>query len=262
MPWARLIVPAEAAWQLRDAVTRLEHQATVLDDWGLREHARASRGARLLFTGPPGTGKSLAAEAVATAAGTDMLVVDASQVVSKWIGETEKNLAAAFDVAERTQAVLFIDEADALFGARTEISDAHDRYANLETAYLLQRLDHFDGLAVLATNLRHNIDPAFIRRVDFVVEFPLPDPAGRADLWSLHLPDAVLHADVDIGALARLYPIPGGWIRNAAIAAAFLAAAAADLIRQQHLVAAVRREYAKSALPFPGEPLRRHLEAR
>ena len=108
-------------------------------------------------------------------------MVDTSQVVSKWIGETEKNLAAAFDVAERTQAVLFLDEADALFGSRTEISDAHDRYANLETAYLLQRLDRFDGLAVLATNLRHNIDPAFIRRMDFVVEFPLPDPAARRD---------------------------------------------------------------------------------
>ncbi|MGH3991019.1 MAG: ATP-binding protein, partial [Pseudonocardiaceae bacterium] len=262
VPWNRLVMPAEGGWLLRDAVARLEHQSTVLEDWGLRAQARASRGARLLFTGPPGTGKSLAAEVVATAAGTDMLVVDASQVVSKWIGETEKNLAAAFDVAERTQAVLFIDEADGLFGARTEITDAHDRYANLETAYLLQRLDHFDGLAVLATNLRHNIDPAFLRRVDFVVEFPLPDPAGRYALWALHLPDAVLADDVDVTALARLYPIPGGWIRNAAIAAAFLAAAAGSPIGQHHLVAAVRREYAKAALPFPGEPLRRHLEAR
>ncbi|MGH7744122.1 MAG: ATP-binding protein [Candidatus Dormibacteria bacterium] len=257
VPWNRLVLPEEPAWLLRDAVVRLEHQALVLDDWGFRDQARATRGARLLFTGPPGTGKTLAAEAVATATGTDLLIVDVAQVVSKWIGETEKNLSAAFDVAERTQAVLFLDEADALFGARTEITDAHDRYANLETAYLLQRLDRFEGLAVLATNLRHNIDAAFVRRMDFLVEFPLPDLPGRRDLWALHLPAGVLADDVDIGALARLYPVPGGWIRNAAIAAGFLAASGDSRIGQQHLVAAMRREYAKAALPFPGEPPRR-----
>ena len=155
---------------------------------GCGERARADRGVRLLFTGPPGTGKSLAAEVVATEAATDLLVVDVSRVVSKWLGETEKNLAAAFDVAQRTQAVLFLDEADVTFGTRTEISDAQDRYANLETAYLLQRLDSFDGLAVLATNLRQNIDAAFVRRMDFVIDFPLPDEAVPAGLWKLHLP--------------------------------------------------------------------------
>ena len=255
--WDRLVLPEEPALQLRDAVTRLEHQSQVLDDWGMRERARASRGARLMFSGPPGTGKSLAAEAVAAAAATDLLTVDLSRMVSKWIGETEKNLAAAFDAAERTQAVLFLDEADALFGSRTEINDAHDRYANLETAYLLQRLDHFDGLTVLATNLSHNVDPAFARRMDFVVEFPLPDVRGRQDLWSLHLPADAIADDVDIDALARLYPVPGGWIRNSAVAAAFLAAGAHSRIGQRHLITAIRREYAKSALPFPGEPLRR-----
>lgn len=257
VPWDRLVLPEEASFQLRDAVARLEHQSQVLDDWGMRERARASRGARLMFSGPPGTGKSLAAEAVATAASTDLLTVDVSKLVSKWIGETEKNLAAAFDAAERTQAVLFLDEADVLFGARTEINDAHDRYANLETAYLLQRLNHFDGLAVLATNLSHNVDPAFIRRMDFVVEFPLPDLSCRKDLWALHLPGDVICDDIDIDTLARLYPVPGGWIRNAAVAAAFLAAGAQDRIGQRYLVAAIRREYSKSGLPFPGEPPRR-----
>jgi hypothetical protein len=257
VPWSRLVLPEEPARLLRDAVARLENQALVLDDWGFRDQARATRGARLLFTGPQGTGKTLAAEAVATAAGTDLLFVDVAQVVSKWIGETEKNLAAAFDVAERTQAVLFLDEADALFGARTEITDSHDRYANLQTAYLLQRLDRFDGLAVLATNLRHNIDAAFLRRMDFVVEFPLPDPASRRDLWALHVPANVLGDGVGIEALARMYPVPGGWIRNAAIAAGFLAASSGSRVGQQHLVAAMRREYAKAALPFPGEPPRR-----
>ncbi|HET6209774.1 MAG TPA: AAA family ATPase, partial [Jatrophihabitans sp.] len=257
VPWSRLVLAEGADFQLRDAVARLEHQALVLDDWQLRQHARASRGVRMLLTGLPGTGKSLAAEAVASAAGTDLLRVDVSQIVSKWIGETEKNLASAFDVAERTQSVLFLDEADSLFGTRTEISDAHDRYANLETAYLLQRLDHFDGLAVLATNLRHNIDPAFVRRMDFVVDFPLPDEPRRRELWRLHLPPGRVAADVDLAVLARLYPIPGGWIRNAAVAAAFFAAAAGDLIAQDHLIAAVRREYLKAALPCPGDPVRR-----
>jgi hypothetical protein len=257
VPWSCLVLPERAALQLRDAVSRLNHQGLVLDDWGLRELAHASRGARLLFTGPPGTGKSLAAGAVATAAGTDLLRVDVSQLVSKWIGETEKNLAGAFEVAEQTQAVLLLDEADALFGSRTQISDAHDRYANQETAYLLQRLDGFEGLAVLTTNLRNNIDAAFIRRLDFVVEFPLPGETERRDLWALHLPAERLGACVDLDVLARLYPIPGGWIRNAALAAAFVAAAAGDRIRQAHLVASVRREYEKAPLPFPGEPPRR-----
>ena len=257
VPWSRLVLPENSALQLRDAVSRLNHQGVVLDDWGMRELARAGCGARLLFTGPPGTGKSLAACAVASAAGTDLLRVDVSQLVSKWVGETEKNLAGAFDVAERTQAVLLLDEADALFGTRTQISDAHDRYANQETAYLLQRLDGFEGLAVLTTNLRHNIDAAFLRRLDFVVDFPLPDEAGRRDLWALHLPADRLGTCVDLDVLARLYPIPGGWIRNAAVAAAFVAAATGDRIRQAHLVASVRREYEKAPLPFPGEPPRR-----
>lgn len=252
--WDRLVLAGEAGDQLRDAVARLEHQALVLDEWRLRESARADRGVRLLFTGPPGTGKSLAAEVVATAAGTDLLVVDVSRVVSKWIGETEKNLAAAFDVAERTRAVLLLDEADALFGTRTEISDAHDRYANLETAYLLQRLDSFDGLAVLATNLRQNIDPAFVRRMDFVVEFESPGEESRRELWHLHLPPALRGGDVDLADLARRYPVPGGWIRNAAIAAAFRAAASGGPVRREHLAGAMRREYAKAARPFPGDP--------
>lgn len=263
VPWHRLVLPPEPGGQLRDAAARLRHQSLVLDDWGMRHHARADRGVRMLFTGAPGTGKSLAAEVVATAVGTDLLRVDVSQVVSKWIGETEKNLAGVFDIAERTQAVLLLDEADALFGARTEITDAHDRYANLETAYLLQRLDHFDGLAVLSTNLRRNIDAAFIRRMDFVVDFPMPDEACRRDLWALHLPARIRADDVECGVLARLYPVPGGWIRNAAIAAAFLAAAdSGGRVRQAHLTSSIRREYAKAARPFPGEPPKPHRAGR
>jgi SpoVK/Ycf46/Vps4 family AAA+-type ATPase len=239
----------------------LDHQRLVLETWDLRHRAHAQHGARLLLTGPPGTGKSLAARAVATAARTDLLVVDVSRIVSKWLGETEKNLAAAFEAAERTQAVLMLDEADALFGTRTEISDAHDRYANLETAYLLARLDRFEGLAILTTNLRANIDPAFLRRVDYVVEFPLPDAVHRGRLWQRHLPTEVLAEDVDIDALAGLYPVPGAWIRNVSVAAAFAAAADGGVVTQGQLLTAMRREYQKASLPFPGVPPRRRHDS-
>lgn len=259
--WSEIVLPDDALDQLRAAVGRLEQQSTVLDDWGLAQHTQASPGVRMLFTGPPGTGKSLAAAVLAAAAGTDLMVVDVSQLVSKWLGETEKNLATAFDAAERTRAVLLLDEADALFGTRTEISDAHDRYANLETAYLLQRVEQFSGLVVLTSNLRQNIDPAFTRRLDFVIDFPLPDLAARAALWRRCLPAStlasVLDPDLDLDGLARLYQIPGGWIRNAAVAAAFSAAAAGEPITQRRVVDAVRREYLKASTPFPGEPPRR-----
>ena len=257
VPWSDLVLPAEGASQLADAVARLDHESRVLEEWGLRRRAHALHGARLLLCGPPGTGKSLAARAVATAAGTDLLVVDVSRIVSKWLGETEKNLSAAFDAAERTQAVLMLDEADALFGTRTEISDAHDRYANLETAYLLSRLDRFEGLTILTTNMRANIDPAFLRRIDYLVEFPLPDRTGRVELWRRHLPTEPLEPGLDLDALAGLYPVPGAWIRNVSIAGAFAAAADGGILTQQLLVDAMRREYAKASLPFPGVPPRR-----
>ena len=179
-------------------------------------------------------------------------------IVSKWMGETEKNLAAAFDAAERTQAVLFLDEADALFGTRTEITDAHDRYANLETAYLLQRLDTFDGLLVLATNLRHNIDPAFIRRMDFVIEFRCPTWPPAATCGTSTSPTAT-DGDVDLEVAGP--PVPDRRRRDPQRrpGAAFTAAPTAS-VHQHHLIAAVRREYAKAALPFPGEPPRRRDE--
>ena len=259
--WDDIVLPDEGLAQLSDAVDRLDHQRLVLDSWDLRRRAHAQLGARLLFTGPPGTGKSLAARAVATAAGTDLLVVDVSRLVSKWLGETEKNLAAAFEAAERTQAVLMLDEADALFGSRTEITSAHDRYANLETAYLLARLDRFEGLVILTTNMLGNVDPAFLRRIDYVVQFPLPDVACRSRLWRGHLPAQALAADVDIEALAGLYAVPGAWIRNVTVAAAYTAAADGGVVTQDHLIAAMRREYGKASLPFPGVPPRRRHDS-
>jgi SpoVK/Ycf46/Vps4 family AAA+-type ATPase len=207
---------------------------------------------RVLLCGPPGTGKTLSAEVLAHALGVDLFVVDVSRVVSKWIGETEKNLAAAFAAAERARAVLLFDEADALFGKRTDVADAHDRYANLETAYLLGRLERYDGLAVLTTNLRHNIDAAFTRRMDFILGFEAPGRDQRAELWRCHVPPgAPVDPDISWPELAGLYPVVGGVIRNAALAAAYFAAADDQPISRAHLVRALRREYEKLGKAFP-----------
>jgi hypothetical protein len=253
--WNQLILTPERKGQLTEALQRLIHQGTVLDRWKFLEGRPGARGVRLMLSGPPGVGKTLAAEVVAYSLGVDLMVVDISRVVSKWIGETEKHLAEAFDAAEQCQAVLLFDEADALFGKRTEVSDAHDRYANLETAFLLSRLERFDGMTILSTNLKQNIDPAFLRRLEFVIDFDEPSATEREALWRCHLPSgAPLADDVDLKELAALYPIVGGLIRNASVAAAFLAASADSAITRNHLVGAVRREYEKSAKSFPGLP--------
>jgi hypothetical protein len=254
--WSALLLPSLARTQLRSAVQRVLQQITVLDDWGFAQGRTERRGVRMLFFGPPGTGKTLAAEVMAQALGVDMLVVDLAALVSKWIGETEKNLAAVFDVAERSRALLLFDEADALFAKRTETQDAHDRYANLETAYLLQRLERYEGVAVLTTNLRSNLDKAFSRRFEYIVEFPEPDAATREALWRLHLPStAPLAATVNLSELATWYPISGAQIKNAALTAAFFAAASGSgEIQQHHFLLAVEREYDKAGRAHPGYP--------
>jgi SpoVK/Ycf46/Vps4 family AAA+-type ATPase len=250
-----LVLPRDRLARLHEAVERLTWQWRVFDEWGFLDGRPGTRGVRLLFSGPPGTGKTLAAEVLASELSVDLLVVDVSRVVSKWLGETEKNLAVVFDSAERAQAVLFFDEADSLFSRRTQVSDAHDRYANLETAYLLARLERFEGLAVLATNLRQNIDQAFLRRLEFVLEFDEPGREERRALWRCHLPSgAPLAGDVDLDELAGLYPVVGGVIRNAAVAAGFRAAADGGAIHRRHFVHALRREYEKAGKAFPGPP--------
>jgi SpoVK/Ycf46/Vps4 family AAA+-type ATPase len=253
--WEHLVLRPERAELLREAADRVRHQERVLDEWGFLDGRPGARGVRMLFSGPPGTGKTLAAEVVAHELDVDLLLVDLSRIVSKWIGETEKNLAAAFDAAERARCVLFFDEADALFAKRTEVSDAHDRYANLETSYLLSRVERFEGLVVLSTNLRQNIDPAFARRLDVVVDFEEPSQPEREALWRMHVPPAApLGDDVDLAELAALYPVVGGLIRNAALAAGFRAAAAGGPLTREHFFQAVRREYAKAGRSFPGFP--------
>jgi len=199
-----------------------------------------------LFTGESGTGKTMAAEVLAIDLKLSLYRIDLSSVVNKYIGETEKNLRRLFDAAEDGGAILFFDEADALFGKRSEVKDAHDRYANIEINYLLQRMEEFDGLVVLATNLRRNIDEGFFRRMHFAVEFPFPDQAHRYRIWQQHLPEQLPVADdVDLDFMARKFPLAGGNIRNVVVAAAFMAAENSGRLHMSHLIRATRREYEK-----------------
>ena len=244
--WDDIVLTADASAQLREICGRLHHQVTVLEGWGFgRKHARRM-GATALFAGQPGTGKTMAAEILAGEMGLELYRIDLSAVVSKYIGETEKNLERIFQIAEQGDAVLLFDEADALFGKRSEVKDAHDRYANVEIAFLLQRLESYDGLGILTTNLRGNLDEAFVRRLDFAIEFPMPDEPERLQIWTRALPpEAPLGPDVDLPFLARKFKLAGGHIRNIALGAGFLAAADEGAIEMKHLVRATRREYQK-----------------
>ncbi|MDA8216232.1 MAG: ATP-binding protein [Dehalococcoidales bacterium] len=244
--WDDIVLPLDGHARLRELCDRARYHATVLDDWGFgRKHARRT-GVTALFAGEPGTGKTMAAEIIAGELGMDLYRIDLSAVVSKYIGETEKNLERIFRAADQGDAVLLFDEADALFGKRSEVRDAHDRYANVEIAYLLQRLEAYDGLAILTTNLRGNVDEAFMRRLDCVLEFPLPEEEERLAIWRRVLPpEAPLASDVDLPFLARRFKLSGGHIRNIALAAAFLAAPEAGQITMRHLVRATRREHQK-----------------
>ena len=244
--WDDIILPADGLAQLREMCSRARHQMTVLETWGYgRKHARR-RGTTALFAGPPGTGKTMAAEIVAGSLGLDLYRIDLAAVVSKYIGETEKNLERIFRAADQGDAVLLFDEADAIFGKRSEVRDARDRYANVEVAYLLQRLETYEGLAVLTTNLRGNIDEAFVRRLDCVLEFPLPEEAERLQIWRRAVPvEAPVADDADLAFLARKFKLAGGHIRNIALTAAFLAAEDEASIGMKHLARATRREYQK-----------------
>ncbi len=256
--FADLVLPAERMAQLRELVSHIELQHVVLDEWGFRRRMPRGRGVIALFAGPPGTGKTTAAEAVAHALRQDLYRVDLSAVVSKYIGETEKNLASAFDEAERASAVLFFDEADSLFGKRTEVKDAHDRYANLEVNYLLQRIETFTGLVLLATNRHSALDDAFARRLRFVIRFEHPDRTLRADLWRRSFPSDTRVEGLEWDVLAGP-ELTGGSIQNAALAAAYLAAANGATVQTAHVEHALRREHEKLGKSFAGlflEPAR------
>ncbi|WP_432087168.1 ATP-binding protein [Streptomyces sp. bgisy095] len=251
--FADLVLPEEPSKLLRELTGRARDRDRVLGEWRLRTGGGRGRGVVALFAGESGTGKTLGAEVVAGELGLDLYVVDLSTLVDKYVGETEKNLERIFAEVDRTECVLLFDEADAVFGKRSEVRSSHDRYANLESAYLLQRLEAFDGIAVLTTNLRSNVDEAFTRRLDLVVEFPFPDAALRTALWHSALADTPRAADVDeeIARCAREFELAGGAIRSAAVTAGYLAAARGSAVTGADVRAGARREYRKAGRLVP-----------
>jgi len=244
--WADIVLPTDPLAQLRELCNQAKYRHIVYGEWGFDRKLSLGKGLNALFSGPPGTGKTMAAEVIANELQLDLYQIDLSQVVSKYIGETEKNLHRIFSEAQSSNAILFFDEADALFGKRSEVKDAHDRYANIEIGYLLQKMEEYDGIAMLATNLRQHLDEAFVRRMQVIVEFPFPDEEYRRRIWEVIFPrEAPLGDDVDFGALAREVRLAGGNIKNIALAAAFYAAEDGRVIRMPHLMQAARREYQK-----------------
>ena len=242
--WEDIVLPPQPFQQLQEIAAQVAHRAQVYQHWGFGAKLNRGRGISALFAGPSGTGKTMAAEVLARHLRLDLYRIDLAGVVSKYIGETERNLRSIFAAAERGAAILFFDEADALFGKRSEVKDSHDRYANIEVNYLLQRMEDFRGLAILATNRKSALDSAFVRRLRFIVDFPFPDAAHRLRIWQgVFPPQADLQA-IDFARLAR-FEIPGGHIRNIALAAAFLAASEGVPIGMLHVMRAARREYAK-----------------
>lgn len=252
--WEDLILPPRPLEILKLIPHYIDTQSRVLETWGFAAVVGPDRGVRALFAGPPGTGKTMAAGVIAHELKLELYTVDLSSVVSKYIGETEKNLERIFREAEAGDVVLFFDEADALFGKRTEVKDAHDRNANVEVAYLLQRLEAFNGLVIMASNLKQNIDPAFLRRMTFVVDFPSPEEPERLRLWRrMFPPEAPLEPDVDLPDLARRIKLSGGHIRNIALASAFMAARESGGIALRHVALAIELEHQKLGKLSRGE---------
>lgn len=242
--WGNLVLAERQLRILREIVAHVRQRATVYQEWGFAATLRRGLGVTALFAGGSGTGKTLAAEVMARELGLDLFIIDLSQVVSKYIGETEKNLRKVFDAAERGGALLLFDEADALFGKRSEVKDSHDRYANLEVSYLLMRMEAYRGLAILTTNMKQALDTAFMRRIRFVVDFPFPGESERAEIWRRVLPDRAPMKGIDPEQLARL-TVAGGSIRNIALSGAFLAAEEGDRLQMRHMLEAARTEYLK-----------------
>jgi Pyruvate/2-oxoacid:ferredoxin oxidoreductase gamma subunit len=247
--WDDLVLPEAQSTILHDIARQIRQRLKVYETWGFASKSARGLGISALFAGVSGTGKTMAAEVLADELRLELYRIDLSQVISKYIGETEKNLRRVFDAAEGSSTILLFDEADALFGKRSEVKDSHDRYANVEISYLLQRMEAYRGLAILTTNMRDALDQAFLRRIRFVIQFPFPDEVLRAEIWRRIFPEQTPTEDLDISRLARLN-VTGGNIRNIALYAAFLAADAGQPVRMSHLLQAARAEFAKLEKPL------------
>ncbi len=248
--WDDLVLPTDQFNILLEIYEQVRQRTLVYDRWGFDRKVALGKGLNVVFAGPSGTGKTMSAEVLAGELGMDLYKIDLSNMVSKYIGETEKNLERIFTEAGESNAILFFDEADSIFGKRSEVRDAHDRYANIETGYLLQKMEEYDGIVVLATNLRKNLDDAFVRRMHFMLEYPFPEEEDRLEIWRKVFPVEVpLGQSVDLRFMARQFKIAGGNIKNIALAAAFLAAGDLDQpgqsVEMAHLIGATRREFQK-----------------
>ena len=244
--WEDIVLPEDKKEQLSEICGYFMNMAVVYERWGFQRKTSLGKGLNILFAGPSGTGKTMASDIMAGELGLDMYKIDLSSIVSKYIGETEKNLDRIFQEAHDSNAILFFDEADAVFGKRSEVRDAHDRYANIEVSYLLQKMEEYQGIVILATNFRKNIDNAFVRRLHFAVEFPFPEEEYRLQIWQRVFPEeAPLSESVDLPFLARQFKLSGGNIKNIAVAGAFLAAEDGKAISMEHVVLAAKREYQK-----------------
>jgi ATPase family associated with various cellular activities (AAA) len=253
--WNDLVLPDFQMRLLCDVAAHVRARSRVHDAWGLADRSARGLSITALFTGPSGTGKTLAAEVLAKELDLDLYRIDLSQVVSKFIGESEKNLRRVFDAAEEGGAILLFDEADALFGKRSEVKDSHDRYANIEVSYLLQRMEAYRGLAILTSNLKDALDSAFLRRIRFSVHFPFPNSEERREIWRRVFPEAAPRDDLNYDKLARLN-VAGGNIRNIAVYATFLAADAGSPVTMKHLLRAARVEFAKLERQLPENDIR------
>lgn len=244
--WDQLILADEQKHMLRDACNQIKYKHIVYDEWGFEKRLAYGRGVSMLFAGPPGTGKTMAAQVVASELGIEIYKVDLSQIVSKYIGETEKNLNELFAEAKKTSVILFFDETDALLGKRTEVKDSHDKNANLETSYLLQKMEEYDGITIMSTNYLENIDTAFFRRISYVIHFPFPDVKSRKMIWQNMYPKEVpLSEDIDFDYLAQQFEISGGNIKNIAVTSSFLAATLGEKVDMRHIVKAIKYEITK-----------------
>jgi ATP-dependent 26S proteasome regulatory subunit len=244
--WNDIILPADPLAQLKELCNQATYQHVVYEDWGFGRRLSLGKGLNVLFSGLPGTGKTMGAEVIAHELQLDLYKIDLSQIISKYIGETEKNLDRIFTAAANSNAILLFDEADALFGKRSEVQDSHDRYANIEIGYLLQKMEEYEGIAILTTNLRSSLDDAFVRRLRFMIDFPLPDERDRLRIWEQIFPATTPHSlDVDLPMMAHRFEISGAHIRNIALAAAFLAASEGGVVTMTHLLRATQREYQK-----------------